>query len=307
MSQCRERLGDKAGATECYEVLAGDYRHEDGLKDDAELCAKGVPDCSEYAAQVKAKFGVDAQNMDAYVGDNVVVFAPFTVAAKMREYNIPNIWDRSVKILREWMGSKDTAKTVVLVDPADRTSAGNPIMVPACQINDPPNWALGLRELALNAAQDAVGSRFANNSAILGGLADFGAASLQYELVTETRDAIGSAEAVKLPQEAVINARQAALKSLEDYVRATDTGNVNTQVVSGMMYALLDAKGFSKDRLIDREPYRKFFAALRAMPDGNAGIEAFACALNHCFGDTCGEQFKQWRLPVTTQSASAAG
>ena len=304
LAQCRERLGDKAGARECYDLLAGKFHDQDGLKDDSELCVKGSTDCKDYAAQVKAKYDVDAASMDVFVGDNIVVFAPFTVAAKMRQYNMPNIWDKSAGILNDWTGRKAESKTVVLVDPGGRTSAGNPMMVSAWQIADPPNWSLGLAELSRNAIEGAIGDRFAKNQDIVGGLSDFAAASLQYELVTETRDAIGSAEAVKLPQEAVVNARLAALKALEDYVRGDDQTKFSPNIVSGMLYSLLDAKGCTRDRLIDREPYRKLFATLRDLPTGKE-MEAFACAVNRCFGDTCGEQLKQWRLPVTSASANA--
>ena len=302
---CREHLGDKAGARECRDLLMGKYHDQDGLKDDAQRVLTGSPDAKEYAAQVKEKYGVDAANMDAFVGDGVVVFAPYTVAARMREYNMPNIWDQSARILNDWTGNKTAEKTVVLVDPACRTAAGSPMMVPACGIADPPNWSLGLAELARNAIDKATGSRFASNDAVVSGLANFAAASLQYELVTETRDAIGSAEAVKLPQEAVVNARLAALKSLEDYVKDGEDTKMDANTVSGMLYSLLDQKGFSRDRLIDREPYRKLFAALKNYPETTKGVHAFAMAMSACFGDTCGEQFKQWHLPIVTQSASA--
>jgi tetratricopeptide (TPR) repeat protein len=302
---CRERLGDKAGARECRDLLMGKYHDQDGLKDDAQKVLTGSPDIAEFAAQVKGKYGVDAANMDAFVGDGVVVFAPFTVAARMRMYNMPNIWDRSEQVLDDWTGTKGGEKTVVLVDPACRTAAGNPMMVPACGIADPPNWSLGLAELARNAIDSATGGRFASNDAVITGLANFAAASLQYELVTETRDAIGSAEAVKLPQEAVINARLAALKSLEDYVKEGEDSKISAETVTGMLYSLLDQKGFSRDRLIDREPYRKLFAALKGMPESTKGVHAFAVAMNACFGDTCGEQFKQWHLPAVTKSANA--
>jgi len=189
------------------------------------------------------------------------------------------------------------------VDPDGKRSAGNPMRVSARGIKDPPDWMLGLGQLSHNAVSQAVSPWLADEHAIIRGLGQFASASLQYELVTETRDAIGSASAVKLPQEAVLRSRERALDALQEYVRAGEESqerDLKAVVVAGMLYALLDEQGHSAEMLIDREPYRKLFASLRTMPTNTAGLNAFAMALDRTFDGATRDQLLQWGMPVPT-------
>jgi len=241
--------------------------------------------------------------MDCHVGQRVVVLAPYTVSALMREYNMPNIWDQAQQILEQWAGIEQAEKVVIYVDPSGKQSAGDPVRVSAWAIKDPPDWMLGLRQLSQKAVRQATEPWLADQPALTSGLAEFAAASLQYDLVTETRDAIGSASAVKLPQEAVINSRDQALKALEEYVRAgaeRQEHDLGGHVVAGMLYAILDSQGYSAERLIDREPFRGFFQVLKTMPTEIQSMYAFGTALDRALGGVARQQLLNWGIPVYT-------
>ena len=172
------------------------------------------------------------------------------------------------------------------------------MLLPGCKIGDPPDWSLGFESMARLHINRATNNLLAGGPYV-DGLAQFAAASLQYDLVTETRDAIGSASAVVLPQEDVIRARERALKALQEYVR-TGGGEATADVVAGMLYELLNTNGFSETRLIDRQPFVQFFAALTASTQNQprAGAHAFSYGLASTFGGGCAPQLRAWGLPV---------
>lgn len=304
-AQANAKLGRWEEARKAFSEIV--TRHPDsGLKDDAERSwsqyqhAGENPqllNLTEEMAKVQQTFGIDPVNMDVYVGDRCVVFAPHTRAALMRMYNMPNIWDEAQGILRDWAGLPDNEKLTIVVDHGAEATFGNPFKVPGVQIQDPPNWGLGMTQIAANVLAQAI-PKLAGNQDLLAGIGYFVASSLQYDLVTETRDTIGSATAVKLPQQEVVNARNAALKALENYIIAGEDAALNRDAVAGMMYSLLDGQGFSKDRLINREPYRAFFAKLKELPGDTSPKSAFAIAAVTAFGDGIAQQLKDWRLPL---------
>ncbi|MBC7287562.1 MAG: hypothetical protein H5T86_05845 [Armatimonadetes bacterium] len=149
--------------------------------------------------------------------------------------------------------------------------------------------------------EQACGPKLANADQIASGIARFAAASLQYDLVTETRDAIGSAAAVALPQEDVIRTRDNAVKAFDEFVRTgSDLKNLTSDVVCGMMFKLLDVQGLSKDRLIDREPFRPLFSELQKLPD-KADPKTFLVALDRAFGGEAGKYLRDWHLPLEGQ------
>ena len=302
LAQACERDGKLDKAREMYHAVINDHP-DSGLADDAKLALGnlGAAPPAEFVQAVKDNLDYKMGNVDCYDGERIVVFAPYTVNVKMRQYNLPNIWEEAQRLLVDWTGKEADGRACIVVDQACRRQDGNPMMLPGCKIKDPPDWSLGFEGLAKQAIERAAGSTLARGQgSYVDGIAKFAAASLQYDLVTETRDAIGSASAVALPQEDVIKARKRALDALQEYVRSGD-GDGDAEVIAGMLYALLDGQGFSETRLIDREPYRNFFAALASpRPDArpSSGAEAFAQALNVAFGGGCVEQLQQWGLPL---------
>jgi hypothetical protein len=173
------------------------------------------------------------------------------------------------------------------------------VEVCACGIADPPQWSLGLEQLAGCYVSTATTGKLGSlEQTFSQGLARFAAASLQYDLVTETRDAIGSAAAVALPQEEVIRTRERSLKALEEYVREQKSAtDVTADVACGMLFTLLDARGFSRSKLVDREPLRDLFASLKR--EGGADL---AGALNTCLGGGCDQLLQQWNLGPVRQA-----
>lgn len=299
LAQALERRGQKSRASELYARVDKEFP-DSGLADDARLAlatlGQEIP--ADAVQRVRESFDYSVGNVDVYVGEKIVVFAPYTVSVKMRQYNMPNIWEQSQRLLEEWTGAEAPERIVIAVDPACRRIHGEAMLVPGCRIADPPQWSLGFDAIARRQIQQVAGEMLGDGQPWVDGLARFAAASLQYDLVTETRDAIGSASAVVLPQQDVLNARERALNALQEYVRTGSNGDPGPDVVAGMLYALLDSQGFSKERLIDRRPYQKFFASLGEEGTGSGRIH-FAHALNRVFDGAAGDQLRRWGLPIS--------
>ena len=306
LARCHQKMGYTDQALAVLDELENSFA-DSGLADDArwlrDRLKTGEDPVSEYAEQIAEATGDEVSHMDCHIGQNVVVFAPYTVAGLMRQYNMPNIWDQAQQLLEQWAGVEQSEKVVIYVDPSGKQSAGDPVRVSAWAIKDPPDWMLGLRQLSQKAVRQATEPWLADQPALTSGLAQFAAASLQYDLVTETRDAIGSASAVKLPQQAVIDSRDRALQALEEYVRAgseRQEQDLGGHVVAGMLYAILDVQGYSAERLIDREPFRGFFQTLKTMPAETHSMYAFGTALDRALGGAARQQLLNWGIPVYT-------
>ncbi|MEI6501905.1 MAG: tetratricopeptide repeat protein, partial [Armatimonadota bacterium] len=298
-AQCYRKMGNKDAAVALYQRLMAEFGWS-GLADDAQMALKEIGgDGSEMAAAaayLKTKYDMDVSNLDCYVGSQIIVFAPYTVSAKMRQYNMPNIWENAAGLMSDWTGVTLAGKPVLCVGDGGAT---NGLMIPIATsgIADPPQWSLGLEPLAAcyvgAATQGKLGAVERPFSA---GLARFASASLQYDLVTETRDAIGSAAAVALPQEEVIRARESSLAALEEYVRAQKKlKDVTPEVACGMLFSLLDMKGFSKSKLVDREPFRDLFPSLKK-DDFGQGVEALTSILDECLGGGVADTLLKWNL-----------
>lgn len=302
-AQAYRALGQPDQAARYYEALIADYDWS-GLADDARLALAQLadePEVEPYLQEVSAAVGRELAHSDVYCGDGIVVIAPYVVSAKMRQYNMPNIWENAVALMADWTGVTPDGRLLIYVDPRGGSGNGRPVRVPAAGISDPPQWSLGLEAIARNFVDAAAGDKLGPmKSTLCAALARFGAASLQYDLVTETRDAIGSAAAVALPQEEVIRAREGALEALEAYVRdQKGVQELDPLTVCGMLFALLDQQGFSKTKLVDREPLRQLFVALKRQ-DGS-GCTAFAGALNEALGGGCDDILAKWGLLSSNQ------
>lgn len=298
-AQGQQQLGNKDAAVALYERLATEFNWS-GLADDAQMALKQIDtDGKELAAcaeLVKTRYGQDVANRDCYLGSGVAVFAPYVVSARMREYNMPNIWENGARLMADWTGVTAEGRQIVCVGDGGATQAGF-IPVAATGIADPPQWSLGLEALAGGFVRAACEGKLGSaEKPFAAGLARFAAASLQYDLVTETRDAIGSAAAVALPQEEVIRCRESSLAALGEYVRGQKRlGDVSPEVACGMLFSLLDAKGFSKNKLVDREPFRDFFAGIKKA-ECPAGAARLVRALDDCLGGGVDDVLYKWNL-----------
>jgi len=295
IGNCYARLGNEKEARRAWEALA-QMHPDEGLADDAQVFLAALGQ-ERPAFSLPGDLPLPPDNMDVQVLEHVSVLCPWTVSATMRAYNLPNIWERSQAILEDWTGVRPSQRPVIYVSIAGGSAAGYPIRLCACRIKDPPDWAAGFAELAAVQLREACGENVAKLPALVQGMAKFTAASLQYDLVTETRDAIGSAAAVVLPQQDVINTREAAVKAFDEFVRAgSDVNQLNADVVCGLLFKLLDVQGLAKDRLIDREPYRPLFAALKAAAEKMPPEQALLVAVDKAFGGQARGHLEGWRL-----------
>ncbi|MCX7597263.1 MAG: hypothetical protein N2512_00120, partial [Armatimonadetes bacterium] len=304
IGNCHARLGNDKEARKAWEALA--QMHPDGgLADGAHLFLASLGQ-EEPLAALPGDLPLPPANMYVQVLDRVTVLCPWTVSATMRAYNLPNIWERSQAILEDWTGVKPGQQPVIYISISGGSSAGYPIRLCACRIKDPPDWAAGFAELAAVQLREACGENIARLPALVQGIARFTAASLQYDLVTETRDAIGSAAAVVLPQQDVINTREAAVRAFDEFVReGSDINKLNADVVCGLLFKLLDVQGLAKDRLIDREPYRPLFAALKAAAEEMSPEQALLVAVDKAFGGQARGHLEGWRLAAAERLSQA--
>jgi hypothetical protein len=172
--------------------------------------------------------------------------------------------------------------------------------VPAATVKDPPGWGTGFVQMADRMIESTECRMFASRMpAITEGLAQFAASSLQYSLVSETRDTIGSAAATVLPHQAVIDQRDRSLRALEQYVRESPSPDKLTpEIVCGMLYTLLDRHGFGRHALIDWEPYTRFFEVVKGHPHATDCESVFVLAMNESFGTDLSADFQEWGFRV---------
>ena len=314
MARGLERLGRAKEAVEIYRVLV-EQEPLSGLADDAQKCieelASGSPTAQEIAkyreiAQSATKNRID--NYDMFFGKNVVVFMPLTVAPLVRAYNLPNIWDQAQESLAKWTGLTERLeeKQVILLDTTPGAQAGKVIRLCATDISDPPRWGLGLAQLAQNFISDP---RWAvlhqSGQAMVQAFVMLAAANLQYDLVSETRDTIGSASAVKLPHENLVRQRERCLAALQDYVReGARLANLKPDAALGMLLALLDANGYGDNGLVDWTPYKRFFLALQSLPDSERNpqsqeqaLSVLSKCLSTAFNTDLTPALSQWGFP----------
>lgn len=312
LARAHEKLGQFREAGAVYQELADRYPGT-GLADDADDCYRMLDGTKDFApaeealAKAEAAAGQPLTGYDFYVGDHVIVYSPFLSAAKLRMYNMPNIWDQAAETLGKWTGGAGTTggRQIIVLTEEPGSTVGDVIRLSAQDIGDPPNWQLGLAELTTKALSG-------EDCAVLRGMGDpfwvamvqLGTANLQYGLVSETRDTIGSAAAVKLPFQQLIDLTKAARDALEAYVKdgATGAEAVSPAVAQGMLLALLDQYGYGQNGVIDCSPFETFFEVLaeqRAkvdVADRKACTEAVVAALGEAFNDDVKPAFETWGL-----------
>ncbi|HID06630.1 MAG TPA: tetratricopeptide repeat protein, partial [Armatimonadetes bacterium] len=323
LARTYELLGDTKRAIRLYRLLLTRYP-DSGLSDDIEtlLCALEQRGDSEGCACANSmskwmtiaseRLGIELSDctVDIYEGKNVVVLAPFLISPRLRQYNLPNIWDVAVDNLTEWTGNALTREEPLLIVLANNGAGrtGNPIVLSATAVGDPPKWQLGFYELTRTfLSTDGIKWDVLGEVAPLwlDAFARLGAGALQYNLVSETRDAIGSPSAVKLAHEDVLRMRERALKALEQYVRdGADISKLNPQVATGMLIYLLEANGYGRE-LVDWSPYQRFFNYLRTVAQrddspayGGSWVDVLGEAFRHAFRTDLSALLSSWGLPI---------
>jgi len=308
LARCYEALGETKKARQCYQDVIDSFS-QCGLLDDAESAMARLD--RGVVGKDQVLYEDEGLLYDIYFGKNILVLAPPLRSPLMREYNLPNIWDEAHGSLKQWTGLNTNGQQVILLDETlQGGQPGYPIRIAAAAISDPPNWRLGLRELAYNFVTCPTYQVIPTVSPAAGeAFAQFAAATLQYNLVSETRDTIGSASATKLAHEDVIRQREEALAALREYVDGgASLENLNGLAVTGMLVELLDRHGYGENGLLDWSPYRKFFQALLQLPpelrsntDSIQGSHVLVHCLNRAFNDDLTATFQGWGFPVTAE------
>lgn len=297
IGNCYARMGQQAAAREAWQALA-ELHPDEGLADDVQLALSELGTAPDMPA-ITGDLPLPPEQMDQLSLSHVAVYSPWTSSADLRAYNLPNVWNQAQAILEDWTECPRASKPVIYVTTSGGSATSDPIRLAATKISDPPDWSAGFTELACSQLVAACGQEITEAQPVMLGIARFAAASLQYDLVTETRDAIGSAAAVVLPQEDVLRGREVTVEAFDEFVRkGCDTEKLDADVVCGLMFKLLDVQGLSKDRLVDREPYRPLFAELKRYGEGMLSAKAFVMALDRSFGGQAHQYLEGWRLPV---------
>lgn len=307
-----EKLGRLKDAAEVYNTIYTRYAAS-GLKDDAEDCyavlegKKDLQPGEEALLKAEEALGRSLKGYDLYIGEHVVVFSPFMAAAKLRQYNLPNVWDEAQRCLAEWTGLDERLATrqIVVLTPEAGAEAGDVIRLPAREVADPPNWSLGLRQLTQNFVDDPEWAVLHGmGTAVTEAFVNLGVANLQHALVSETRDTIGSASAVKLPFQNLIEQRARCVAALNAYVRdgARGRDEVSADVATGMLLALLDTYGYGSNGIVDWTPFETFFEVLREQSgrvdpgDPDQCTRVVVDALGESFNADVKPFFQHWGL-----------
>ena len=309
LARAAKLAGDNQTAEKAYQELC-DCAPLSGLADDAQLALANFEqeDPTGQLAECAKQLGLDPKTWDVHVGENVVVFAPYTVAPKMRMYNLPNIWDAAVGKLLDWTGQQATAEVpIVITDGFSDVPPGAAIRLTAGQVSDPPQWQAAFAQMAVRAVAQAGCTVFEKDlPAVAQGMAALAGAGLEFSLVSETRETLGSAAPTILPHDALVKARNDALDALNEYERGTPAlTDLKPQIVLGMLYRLLEHHGFAQQEgTLDWEPFRRFFDAVRRLPadrppaDVVDAANAFVHCVNMTFGVDDSEWFRRWGFPV---------
>ncbi|MCS7254077.1 MAG: tetratricopeptide repeat protein [Armatimonadota bacterium] len=317
LARAYELSGDRKNAIRTYQQILQRYP-ECGLSDDIEealtrLGGDGAQPLIERIGKwmevVKRKLRGELgwQLADLWEGKRVVVLMPFEVSAWVRQYNLPNTWEAASVCLAEWTGCDIATNEPILIVLADGIGGHprNVIPMSKSQVGDPPAWHLGFRELtrAFISSDELGWNALGETKPIwMEAFSRLGAGALQYALVSETRDTIGSPSAIKLPHEEVVRMRERAINSLVQYVRqGADLTRLNPDVALGMLIYLLEANGYGQE-LIDWSPYQRFFNFMRTKRNdaATAGswVEVFSEALKHTFRNDLSGLLSTWGFPA---------
>lgn len=313
LAKAYELSGDRKSAIRTYRQLLKQYP-ESGLRDDIEEALSTLQENNTSLVERLGRWMGKAREVihgelnwalaDIWEGKKVVVLMPFDVSVSVRQYNLPNIWEAASECLAQWTGCDIASKEPILVVLADgvRGRSQNTITMSTSQVGDPPSWQLGFKELAMAflSSKELNFDAFGETKHIwLDAFARLGAAGLQYNLVSETRDTIGSPSAIKLPHEEVIRACERATNALMQYVKqGADITKLNADVALGMLLYLLSANGYGQE-LVDLSPYQRFFSFMRNLNDTANGTWADVLleALNNTFKTDLSGLLSTWGFP----------
>lgn len=316
LARAYELSGDRKNAMRTYQQIL--QRHPGcGLSDDIEealtkLNENNTPPLIESIgkwmerARGALRGDLSWQLADLWEGKRVAVLIPFDVSAHVRQYNLPNTWEAAYECLAEWTGCDIAANEPILIVLADGIGvrSRNVITMSKRQVGDPPAWHLGFRELAkafISSDEFAWDSLGETKSIWIDAFSRLGAGALQYALVSEIRDTIGSPSAIKLPHEEVIRMRESSLNALMQYIRqGADLTRLNADVALGMLMHLLEANGYGQE-LIDWSPYQRFFSFMRSKrKEATAGdwAEVLSEAFKYTFRNDLSGLLSTWGFPV---------
>lgn len=302
MGRCHEKLGDAKQAFAAYQQIAQTYP-QCGLADDAQL------EMTRLQQGKTLDFGspLPGGHDDVFWGENVAIHIPFLDAPRVRSYNLPNIWDAAHKALRWWTSAPPSGRETIVLGNRGIDISEVATVLPVETTLDPPDWQSGLRVMAQKfVAAPEYRALSEANPVLRDAFVQFAAASLHYNLVSETRDTIGSASSTKLAHEDVIRLRDAATRSLQAYIQeGAKLDNLSPEAAGGMLITLLNDNGFGQSGLVDWSPFRKFFTTLRDLPEEKRAVkdrEAASNLLVHAFNRTFNadltDTFRSWGFPV---------
>lgn len=314
LARAYELSGDRKNAISIYRQII-QRRPNCGLSDDIEEALERlqgnnvqhlVERLSIWMERAKKSFHnqLNWKLCDIWEGKRVAVLMPFEISPWVLQYNLPNIWEAASACLAAWTGSDIAANEPILILLADGAigRSRKAISISTSQVEDPPAWHLGFRELtrAFVSSNEFTWDVLGETKPIwIEAFSRLGAGALQYALVSETRDTIGSPSAIKLPHEEVIRMREKAINALIQYVRqGADITKLNADVALGMLIYLLEANGYGQE-LIDWSPYQRFFSYMRnKRADGTSWIEELSEALKYTFRSDLSGLLSSWGFPV---------
>jgi len=238
--------GDQRRARDAWQALRS--FKASGLVDDAE-------------AALTATASIERFDLDVMQLDNVAIAAGLLDGLRLREYDLPKMLDEACEALAQWSGVQPREAPLLLGAEVEAGGVEPFARISGDVLGDPPNWsaifgALVDKWLLIEPLDLALGSVPNLRQA----LARVAAAQLQYDLVHETRDVIGSPAASRVPNQEVLEARARVLDCFaHEAASGRQAQDMSAEALCGYLFSRLEALSPKGQGTINWWPLRDFF------------------------------------------------
>ncbi|HIE08340.1 MAG TPA: tetratricopeptide repeat protein [Armatimonadetes bacterium] len=294
LARSYEVEGDLKKAAYEYAILLEDYP-KSGLADDAQRGLRGdlpnlmsLMDCPAF---VEAIGRTREYGADIIQRGQVVLVCPFLDSPLLRAYNFPEVLAQGWEEIRRVTGVDSTEPVVVALTAGASSHSDGPILLPFEVAVEPPKFEEAFSSMAERAASDE--SLLLLSKAIPSfpeAFGQFAGVLLRFNLVHETRDVIGGAQAAVVPFDSVREVHDTAYQALAKFIASGDWGLLTPEAVCGLLFGLVEAAGAYKENVIGWGPLPKIFALARSVPrevyegDGEKALAAFAWCIKGAMG-----------------------
>jgi len=286
LARIHQRNGDFATAWRLAARVA-EMPSASGLEDDADALCEGFEG-------VRGTAGLP--EIETIAHSNVKTVCTVHDSLRLRQYDLPQMWDQACARLAEWTGIRPAAKPVIIVG-GPTEAAGVFARVDGSVLQEPPDWGAGFRPLA-SAWLELPALRVIGDTwpRLREALALLASCYLQYDLVHETRDVIGAPSASRLPNEAVLRERERLLaRFYQEQAEGRAPAEMSAEGMAGLLFFRLAKQGAEGQGIVDWWPLHSFFLQILRLNDNGQESDRETAAtlvwrsLEQALGTTLGE------------------